>query len=305
MDLWNEVRTAAYVLRLGTVSAAAEALGVHRATVIRHIDALEEAIGGKLFQRHSRGYTPTDIGVDLARVATTTDDEMRRFFYRARHGSDSLNGELIVTSMDLIVATILPAIKHLRRQHRGLRISYRISSEIYRLEYGEAHVAFRVGARPESLDLVVRPFSTLRFGLFASRSYIEQFGLPADEVDLGDHEISVPNDVDGPMVNWLREQVPEERHVFSCSAGRLVEQSVVCGLGIGFVPLHQARHMKDLVRVLPDNEWSYPVWLVTHVDLHRAPKVQALVDQFRNSDDHELRSELEFVLARHRVANTG
>ncbi|MEO1480754.1 MAG: LysR family transcriptional regulator [Myxococcota bacterium] len=300
MDLWNEVRTAAYVLRLGTVSAAAEALGVHRATVIRHIDALEDAIGGRLFQRHARGYTPTDIGRDLARVAATTDDEMRRFFYRAQHDSDSLDGELIITSMDLLVPTVLPAIKYLRQRHRGLRISYRVSSEIYRLEYGEAHVAFRIGPRPDTPDLVVRPFGTLRFGLFASRGYVDQFGVPETEDELRNHEISTPNDVDGSMLNWLRERVPEERHVFSCSAGRLVEQAVVCGLGIGFVPLHNAKHMKGLARVLPDHEWSHQVWLVTHVDLNRTPKVQALVDRFKGTDEHELLSELDYILADHR-----
>ena len=37
MDNWDEVKTAYHVARLGTVSAAAEVLGVHHATVIRHI----------------------------------------------------------------------------------------------------------------------------------------------------------------------------------------------------------------------------------------------------------------------------
>ena len=62
MDNWDEIRTAYQVARIGTVSGAAEALGVHHATVIRHIDALEASLGVKLFQRHARGYTPTEAG---------------------------------------------------------------------------------------------------------------------------------------------------------------------------------------------------------------------------------------------------
>ncbi|MEO1636831.1 MAG: LysR family transcriptional regulator, partial [Cyanobacteria bacterium J06631_9] len=62
MDNWNEIRTAYQVARLGTISAAAETLGVHRSTVIRHIDALEAQLGEKVFLRHSRGYTPTEVG---------------------------------------------------------------------------------------------------------------------------------------------------------------------------------------------------------------------------------------------------
>src|SRR6056297_3102237 len=60
MENWDEVRTAFHVARVGTVSGAAEVLGVHHATVIRHIDALEERLGVKLFQRHARGYTTTE-----------------------------------------------------------------------------------------------------------------------------------------------------------------------------------------------------------------------------------------------------
>ena len=42
MDNWNEIRTAYQVARLGTVTAAAKILGIHRATVIRHINTLEQ-----------------------------------------------------------------------------------------------------------------------------------------------------------------------------------------------------------------------------------------------------------------------
>ena len=71
---WDEIRTAFQVARLGTVSGAAEALGVHHATVIRHIDALEAELGAKLFQRHARGYTPTEAGRELLDAAQDTDD---------------------------------------------------------------------------------------------------------------------------------------------------------------------------------------------------------------------------------------
>ena len=37
MDNWDEVKTALHLARIGTVSGAAEVLGVHHATVIRHI----------------------------------------------------------------------------------------------------------------------------------------------------------------------------------------------------------------------------------------------------------------------------
>ena len=75
MNDWDEIRTAFQVARNGTVSGAAEVLGVHHATVIRHIDALEGRLGVKLFQRHARGYTATEAGQDLLQVAATTDEQ--------------------------------------------------------------------------------------------------------------------------------------------------------------------------------------------------------------------------------------
>ena len=65
MDNWDEMRTAFQVARLGTVSGAAEVLGVHHATVIRHIDALEGRLGIKLFQRLTREVVLTAEGAQL------------------------------------------------------------------------------------------------------------------------------------------------------------------------------------------------------------------------------------------------
>ena len=78
MENWDEIKTAFQVARMGTVSGAADVLGVHHATVIRHIDSLEGRLGVKLFQRHARGYTPTEAGRDLLQVAQATDDQFNQ-----------------------------------------------------------------------------------------------------------------------------------------------------------------------------------------------------------------------------------
>ena len=93
MDNWDEVRTAYQVARMGTVSGAAEVLGVHHATVIRHIDAIESRLGVKLFQRHARGYTPTEAGDDLLRVAQATEDQFSQLVGRMKGRGDDVSGE--------------------------------------------------------------------------------------------------------------------------------------------------------------------------------------------------------------------
>ena len=40
----------------------------------------------------------------------------------------------------------------------------------------------------------------------------------------------------------------------------------------------------DLIEIMPSRpEWEVPLWLVTHVDLHRTPKVQAFVAHIREA----------------------
>ena len=52
--------------------------------------------------------------------------------------------------------------------------------------------------------------------------------------------------------------------------------AIADGLGLGFH--YGETDPADLIEVLPPRpEWQAPVWLVTHVDLHRTPKVQAAV----------------------------
>ena len=110
IDTWDEIRTAYQVARLGTVSGAAEVLGVHHATVIRHIDALEKRLGTRLFQRHARGYTPTEAGQDLLSVAQMTNEHFAQLASRIKGFGETVAGELVVTSIAGVSELLVPAL---------------------------------------------------------------------------------------------------------------------------------------------------------------------------------------------------
>lgn len=280
MEKWSEIRSASYVVRMGTVSAAAEALGVHRSTVIRHIDALEDELGQKLFQRHARGYTPTELGRDLLRVAQAADAHFQSFVGRSRAQDGELSGELVVTSTELSMPMVLPRLVEFRRRYPNVMVRYLVSPRIYRLEYGEAHVAIRVGTRPDGADDVVRSFERIEFKLYASRSYAEKFGIPDRQQAFGSHKfvrVEVEGD-DASFHRWLDKKVPDANFVFRSSHPSAVEEAISAGLGIGFLPTHLAANRDDLVVVHPvHRSWIVPGWVVTHVDVHRSPKVQAFL----------------------------
>lgn len=279
MDHWNEIRTAYHVVRLGTVSAAADALGVHRATVIRHIDTLEAALGDKLFQRHARGYTPTEVGQDLLRVAQATDEQFNQLIGRTKGRATDLSGELVVTSLEALAKNLLPALNAFQRQYPKVTIRYITSNRVFKMEYGEAHIAIRSGPKPQDPDNIVQPFSHSEIGLYASPEYVNHNGIPKSPDDYVNHYfVGSDNPSPGaPFHIWMRDNIPQGRFSLRTNSLSILEQAVISGTGIGFMSQKNAL-THGLVEVLaPREEWRNIAWLVTHVDLHRTAKVQAFL----------------------------
>ena len=286
MEHWDEVRTAYQVARQGTVSGAAEVLGVHHATVIRHIDALEARLGVKLFQRHARGYTPTESGEDLARVAQTTEDQLQQLVGRIRGRGADVSGDLMVTSIVELSDFLVPVLSDFKDGYPDVVVRYLTDARVFRLEYGEAHVAIRAGSVPDEPDNVVQPLTKLKIGLYASKRYIEKRGMPKDEDDLPNHVFVGNDNPDGraPFQQWLRSKVPYDRVVFRATDTYSMITAVRSGAGIGFMPVAQGTADPELVEVMPPKEeWAAPLWLVTHVDLHRTAKVQALLAHLKEA----------------------
>ncbi len=284
MDNWDEVRTAFQVAKLGTVSGAADALGVHHATVIRHIDALEGRLGAKLFQRHARGYTATEAGQDLLAVAGQTDDQFSQLVSRIKGRGDEVTGDLIVTSLGELSPLLVPTVARFQEKHTDLRVRLISDTRLFRLEYGEAHVAIRAGKLPDEPDNVVQPFFTQTLKLVASKGYVDRFG-PLTGDNVGEHRFvgSTEETPRAPFFRWLNDNVPASTIFFRASSMAAVKEAVVSGIGIGFVASWDMDRTEDLVEMLPPLEdWTAKIWLVTHMDLHRTAKVQTFVKHLKD-----------------------
>jgi len=271
---------------MGTVSGAADVLGVHHATVIRHIDAIESRLGVKLFQRHARGYTPTEAGQDLLRVAQATDDQLSQLAGRLKGQGDDVSGELVVTSLISMAPQVVPVLTEFQVKHPELLVRYLTGDRLFRLEYGEAHVAIRAGSVPDQPDNVVQSFARQKIGLYASQDYIDRHGRPDGPEDFHKHRFVGHDDEKSraPFSKWLRETVPAEAISFRCADFRATEHAVAAGAGIGFMANWSAAKCDHLVQIMPPQEdWETALWLVTHVDLHRTTKVQAFLTFLKES----------------------
>ncbi len=283
---WDEIRTAFQVARIGTVSGAAEVLGVHHATVIRHIDALEARLGVRLFQRHARGYTATEAGQELLKTGQAAEEKFSQLAARITGAGSEITGELVVTSLPGLSRMVTPTLVQLGRDHPGLKLRYITDVRVFRLEYGEAHVAIRAGDRPQDPDYVVQPLIAHRVALYAAQGYIAAHGRPVDETTLTGHRFVGPESADSraPFNRWLAAAVGPDSIVFRSNDADALADAIREAAGIGFLPVIAARDRDDLVEVMPARpEWDVPLWLVTHVDLHRTPKVQAILAALKQS----------------------
>ena len=201
---WDEIRTAYQVARIGTVSGAAEVLGVHHATVIRHIDSLESRLGAKLFQRHARGYTPTEAGQDLLAIGARADDQFSQLASRIKGRGNEVTGELLITSLTAIAPLLVPALGEFQDQHPELEIQFLTDIRLYRLEYGEAHVAIRAGKPGDNQDNIVQPYCTMSTVLCATKEYVAEHGMLTDE-NITQHRFigTTQENPRAPFLRWL------------------------------------------------------------------------------------------------------
>lgn len=286
MDKWAELHTAYQVAKLGTVSAAAGALGLHRATINRHIDLLEAELAAKIFVRHARGYGLTDFGVELLQVAQKAEELLDDLAGRALGHNAQLGGEITLTVLPVFARLLFGPVARFRMEHPGCKVKILATEDLARLEYGEAQVALRAGRKPDHDDYVVRPFRSIKLDLYAHQTYVDRKGLPRGEHDLAGHDFIMLADASGrpPFASWIKDHVDPSQITVTCTDLGVLYDAVKSGVGLGFLSELEAEAHDGLHRVLTGApRWHIPLWLVTHVDLHRTEKVQKMLTCLKNA----------------------
>ena len=71
MDRWTEIALLVQIADAGSLSRAAEALGLSNAAASRHLSALEARLGARLVERNTRRLYLTDTGREFCGRART------------------------------------------------------------------------------------------------------------------------------------------------------------------------------------------------------------------------------------------
>jgi DNA-binding transcriptional LysR family regulator len=277
---WSLYRSFLAVLQEGSLSGAARMLGLTQPTIARHIEALEEGFGLKLFVRSQQGLSPTEGALELKPYALSLSATAAAMMRAASGQGKVVRGTVRVSAGEIVGAEILPPLfASLRERHPELEIELVLSNAVDNLLRREADIAVRM-VEPAHEALVVKRIGTVTVGLHAHRRYLDRAGRPRSLDGLNKHSL-IGYDRETPEIRSMRRRIEglEEIH-FSFRADSDIAQlmAIRAGLGIGFCHVALARRDRDLERVLPAFKFKLGVWLAMHENLRSTPRCRAAFD---------------------------
>lgn len=277
---WDLYRSLHAVLRAGSLSAAARALGLSQPTVGRHIEQLEHALGLPLFTRSPQGLRPTDFAWSLAPSLEAMASAAQAALREASGEADAVAGAIRLTASEVIGAEVLPELlADFHEQHPGVVIELVLSNRAEDLLHREADIAVRM-MRPTQAGLLARRIGLIAGGLYAHRRYLQRHGEPLG-LDTPGHA-AVGFDRDDAPVRAISNPDPRiDRELFAFRSDSDLAQlaAIRAGFGIGWIQHGIARRDPNLVHVLDRAvDFELETWVVMHEDLKASRRMRLMFD---------------------------
>ncbi|RKP59160.1 LysR family transcriptional regulator [Pararobbsia silviterrae] len=269
---WDDVRYFLELARIGSLSGAARSLSVEHSTVARRVEALEQSLDVRLFDRLPKGWSLTAEGEALARQAARLDDEAQAFA-RAAVGVSSLKGTVRLSAPPVLASHLLvPGMAALRARWANVDLEVVGESRDANLARGEADLAIRL-SRPTAPGLVARCIGKMGYGLYAAAGYADR---PQSEWAFLGYDESLGQ---VPQQRWLNQIAGDRRFVFRSNDLAALLHAARAGLGVAALPGFLAAHDPALC-LLSDHAGAAvrQIWLVMHPDVKRSPRVRLIAD---------------------------
>jgi DNA-binding transcriptional LysR family regulator len=287
---WDKLRIFHAVADAGSLTHAGNTLHLSQSAVSRQIRALEESLDVVLFHRHARGLILTEQGELLFDATTKISKNLESTEAKIRDSEDEVFGELrVTTTTGFGTLWLAPRIGKLYDKYPDLKIDLKLEERVLDLPMREADVAIRM-KEPSQADLVRRRLMTTNMRFYATKQYLDKFGIPKNYNDLTNHRI-LSQSLNAPQVNesvkWLKPLLSADHashlivnHYFG------VLQATIKDVGIGVLPSYVTRKFPELIRVLPEDEsQEIPVFLAYPEELRHSKRVSAfrdfIVDEIR------------------------
>jgi DNA-binding transcriptional LysR family regulator len=279
---WNDLKYFLAVAQHGSTLAAAKSLRVNQSTVHRRVQELEKQLGCELVRRHPAGYRLTEMGEHIRAHALRVEAAAGRFERAVSAKSSELKGIVKVTCPEALGARLIASrlIERFNARYPDVQVEFVLSDKILELGAGEADIAIR-GKRPEESALFGRKIADSPWAVYASRSYVDRHGKIENAAQIDHHSVVVFAGAlsDHPAARWLKTVAPKARVAARADSIAALLPTVKSGAGIALMPAIVGQNEKDLVRIFDLGAgMATPVYLLTHRDLKRAPRIRVLFD---------------------------
>ena len=174
----NRFVTFAAVVEAGSLTAAAERLGLAKTMVSKHVQLLEAEVGVSLLVRSTRKLALTEAGrafyATCRELLKTADDAVEL----ARTGLDAPRGKLRVAApIDYGVLVVAPLLAALRLRYPALQVELVCGDDLIDLIAEGIDVAVRLGKLADSGHMATRVGGFQRW-LVASPAFVARHGMP-------------------------------------------------------------------------------------------------------------------------------
>lgn len=277
---WELWRTFDAVMREGSLSSAARALGLTQPTAGRHVAELEAKLGtGALFTRSARGLQPTEIARALAPHAEAMAAAAAALVRTASAPTDAAAGVVRISASEVVGAEVLPSIlAALRGANPGLTIELLLTNASSDLLRRDADLAIRM-TQPRQQALLARSVGRIRLGFYAHRDYLARSAPIERASDLARHAL-IGFDRDAASLRAIDAAWPDLPPFALRTDNQLAQVAAVrAGFGIGVMQVPIAERDPALVPVLRETFAAHlPVWIVMHEDLRSTHRMRIVFD---------------------------
>ena len=287
------------VVQYGSLAKAASHLGVSHPAVSQLIADLEHAVGARLFDRTSRGVTPTIYGQALLARSRAAFDELKQGIRDIEFLSDPATGEIRIGCGAGIEGILVPVIEQFTRRYPGVVLDV----------HAEEVETLATKLRDRSLDFIVQvvrglpsaedpSFEDLDVEVLFDDELVVAAGLQSQwarrrKIDLADL-VDEPWILTGPPT-WNYRIVSEAFRARGLGMPKVVVRTfsaylrttlVAAGPFIATFPKSVARLYADRLPLkvlpveLPSRPW--PLTIITLKNRTLSPAVQRLLDYVRD-----------------------
>ena len=286
MSRLEDLEAFIHIAETGSLTKAARLLNRSLQAVTRSLAALEQDVGVQLVHRSTRHCALSEAGETFFLRVKPAVAEIGEARLEVADRRTALSGLLRVGAPILFGPDFLvPVIAQYMQAYPQVEVDLQLTDSFTDLSSAGLDLVVRIADLPDS-GLQGRRLGTLRRVVFGARSYFEQHGRPSHPSELRQHACIVRT-VDQHPGQWVFQIDGKRRAVgvrgpFRTNTMAAIYRAVSAGLGIGYSPLWQIKHLLDAGQVetiLEDFE-PKPVPIHALWQENRLPpaKVRAFVD---------------------------